>query len=639
MRSAHEQDHPDDTSEEDSRTTIVGKLHSHLTIGFLAERKPERALSDTSNLPLNSRKLRPVHFTAANEGSPSSSEVMADQAPTGHEEHLNQNSHPSRKIISRSPPTTHLASLQNVAPSINWNRGTNTTIRTSLRSNSNISQSSNPNGVGAPSTERAEEVSRSFSSTHSRSIRADNSDEVISVSDESSVEPAGDSRAIVVNLDEPQTTGMTNRNEPIEVSDEEEEDTAFMIDTKGVPLQDPSGENIGAAADGSLTDSGLLNQLQMREASSGNTLVPADISNQQGSSTKIADRPRKLSDLDRKELDDQFKYALFYLDREQIDLNRAVTCMFCLEEGHMQESCPLKECEHCGAWDEHFSQNCPQWRRCLRCRERGHDVSKCTSKLKDTTVPCDLCGSSSHIEDRCCLQWNVTKTRQLEAPVELYICCANCGQNTHLVGDCPRRKNYGHFAAWTLQDLDSAKVVNLSLQKGTRKFGADEWGPKPELRIKGRARNHAPAEPEDFDDEEDAFFGPRVERQERSHIRFGDDRLDVKRLKLNDGPRGSYDSYQPDSRAERYEPPPRGRRDDDHDRYYNPFRDDRRRSRSPPWDDRRAPTSARDDRFRRSLPSPPRGSSRTHPPTTRGGNSGGARRGNYQPKKRGFGKR
>ncbi|KAL9624300.1 MAG: hypothetical protein Q9160_001547 [Pyrenula sp. 1 TL-2023] len=448
------------------------------------------------------------------------SEVMADKESPKQQERPNHNDHSSRKSVSHSPPTAQIASIKNVAPSMNWNRGTNTAIRTSLRSNSNLPQSFNSNGVGVPSAERASEVSRSVSSTHTHSVRADNSVEVISVSDESSVEPAQDSRTIFVNLDNQQTTEMTNRNEPIEVSDDEEEDTAFTIDTKGVPLQDTSGEPVRVAAKSSLTDSESSNRQRILGDSSGNALVRSDVASQQGSSTKIADNPRKLSDLDQEELDDQFKYALFYLDR-----------------------------------------------------------------------------------------------------------------------DCPRRKYNGHFAAWTLQDLDPTKIINLSLQKGTRKAGADDWGPKPELRIKGRARNQAPPEPDNFDDEEDSFFGPRVERQERSHIRFGDDRLDIKRLKINDGPRGGYDSYLPDNRVERFEHPPRGRRDDAYDRYYNPFQDDRRRSRSPVWDDRRAAAGARDDRFRHSIHSPPRGSGRTHPPTTRGGSSGGARRGNHQSKKRGFGKR
>lgn len=516
-----------------------------------------------------------------------------------------------------------------VTPSINWNRGPNTAIRTSLRSGG-VSSHSSQQSLVMPS-KQAEDSQLLDSSGPTQPFIVDESFEVISISDDSSLEPAQDSNAIVLNVNHQHVTGTQNNNEPIEISDEEVADAPFVIDTQRTSVDDGSTSNTGYPTITSTSASRSFNDRQILGASSGKFQIKAGEQVDQLSSKKTADDPRKLSDLDSRDLEDQFKYALFYLDRERIDLNRAVTCLFCLEEGHMQESCPLKECKHCGAWDEHFNQNCPQWRRCLKCRARGHDISHCASKLKDSSMPCDLCGSSSHLEDKCCLQWNISSVRKLEAPVELYICCANCGQNDHLLGDCPYRKANGQFAAWTLKDVDPAKVVNLSLQKGSRKITkAEHLESRPELRIKGRARNAARTEHDDSDEDEDDFFGPRVTRNERSHIRFGDDRLDIKRLKLDEYSKGGRDSYQPRHGNDRYDYPPDGYRPNHRDRYYNPFHDERRRSRSPRRDDHWTAPSTRDDLWRPSISSPPKAQTSAKSRAIRNDYSAGGRRGEHR---------
>lgn len=516
----------------------------------------------------------------------------------------------SRGQLALNPVQT---SSQTITPSMNWNRGPNTTIRTSLRG-SGLGQ----RPLDTPSLALAGGSSEIDSTNPAHSRRVAKEPDIVSISDDSSVELAQDSNAIVLNMNDQSVARTARSNELIEISDEEEEHAPFVIDTQKATIQDGSNKSVAYSIDESGASLRSTGHRQILGASSGNVKVSTDALTNDSLAKDATEGPRKLSDLSSRDLDDQFKYALFYLDREQIDLNRAVTCLFCLEEGHMQHLCPLKECEHCGVWDEHLSQNCPQWQRCLKCRERGHDVSKCTSKLRDTSVPCDLCGSNFHLEDRCCRQWNIPAIRKPEAPIELHVCCALCGQNSHLMGDCPQRKPNGHYAAWTLQDLDPTKVINLSLQKGSRKpTVAEKWGPKPGLRIKGRAGQPPPPPPGANDNEEDGFFGLRVTEKQKSHIRLGDDRLDIKRLKLDDERRGGHVAYQPRHRDDRYPPPP-AHRADDHDRYYNPFWDERRRSRS----------LRRNDHWR-PPPSPPRAPTRPKPTNARGGNVGRGRRGGY----------
>ena len=432
-------------------------------------------------------------------------------------------------------------------------------------------------------------------------------------------------------------------NAPLEISDDEAS-PSFLIDTKG------SRPGTGASSLPRPTHTAIEPHVlgtPSRVDQASAQVNPDSHLDAMGRTTTI------LADLDTDELEKQFRYALFYMDRKDIDLNAPVclisvqrtgvvdhddqvTCLFCLKHGHLEDTCPLKmvclphvcckrvpsshspQCEHCGNFGQHFSKSCPRWRRCLKCRERGHDISQCRAPLKENGVPCDLCGGTEHLEDKCPSRWNIPPPEPPAEKLELYICCAICGLKTHLLGDCPHRTNK-NGANWSLKDINPSRIVNLAFQSGPgKKESLTAFRPRPiELRIKGRA---GPPKQEDTEMGDDAaeFFGPRVPAKQQGHIRFRDSSFGGGSRLSVDRPPPGYDSYQPGPsrhiapthRDDRGPPQRTGSyRDDRHDRYYNPFADDRRRSRSPPR--RRG-----GDSWQPPLPSgPPPGP----PPRNRGG--------------------
>jgi len=136
---------------------------------------------------------------------------------------------------------------------------------------------------------------------------------------------------------------------------------------------------------------------------------------------------------------------------------------------------------------------CPTYRRCLRCRQRGHDVGNCISKLKDNTVPCDHCGVEGHLEDSCPLRFFPSQSQSSTTDLKLWISCCFCASKTHLVGDCPERRASSQAAAWSLRSLNPMQNHNLSLESGTRKTERDaeiRRTKQESLTIKGRADQH-----------------------------------------------------------------------------------------------------------------------------------------------------
>jgi hypothetical protein len=331
--------------------------------------------------------------------------------------------------------------------------------------------------------------------------------------------------------------------------------------------------------------------------------------------TGVGSPARRLGDLSSDEFEKQIKYTLFHLRRDQIDLNRPAICTTCLQEGHQETRCPESICIHCGVNDEHPSRVCPKYRRCLKCRERGHDVDTCTSKLKNTTVPCDYCGSGEHLEDTCLYRYFPRQSRTPAADLKLWISCCICASKTHLVGDCPDRRPSRQATAWSLRLLDPTQISNLSLESGTRKIerDADIRGARQEgFKIKGRADNYGQGQPNRNANDNSSRRGGQDRfddrDSERDH-RMGDPRRDIR----DDFYRPSSDSHPPGARYDRYESSYtdyRDPRDDRRDKFYatDSF-GQRRRSRSPEF--RNARAAQRHDTFQPPLPKEPLP---THPP-------------------------
>lgn len=238
------------------------------------------------------------------------------------------------------------------------------------------------------------------------------------------------------------------------------------------------------------------------------------------SSRKYPAAPVALADLNSEDFETQAKFIYYGHEARDIDLSLPIACTECLQEGHLAEVCPSKECVHCGAWNKHQSSFCPSWRRCQRCRERGHDEQQCSSPLKSSAseVPCDLCGSNEHLELDCDVMWKLPQRSKSPGPVLVSISCSHCTSNRHLIGDCPSLPRPMISSSWTLNGFDPDMITNTNAVVPSKK--KDKRNNQRSLRIRGRADFRSPSP-----DSDDMMAHPnklqRVGRKpNRGSIRF-----------------------------------------------------------------------------------------------------------------------
>ncbi|KIW22804.1 uncharacterized protein PV07_11066 [Cladophialophora immunda] len=222
-----------------------------------------------------------------------------------------------------------------------------------------------------------------------------------------------------------------------------------------------------------------------------------------------------LVDLSPDELELQLKYAFFHVSLKNIDLSQPAVCLSCLQSGHAERDCPEMTCIHCSA--SHSSRLCPQLQRCSKCRDRGHSAESCPAGLKVTTIPCDICGTSNHVEQACPQRFLPSYGTSDTGPTKLWISCCICASKSHLVGDCPRA-NQAAAARWSLRSFAPDQITNLSLASGMKQREREvaNRGLRPEgLKIRGRAALHSARSPSgrqpvDSSDSDEQFLGPRV---------------------------------------------------------------------------------------------------------------------------------
>ncbi|KIW65031.1 hypothetical protein PV04_07319 [Phialophora macrospora] len=223
----------------------------------------------------------------------------------------------------------------------------------------------------------------------------------------------------------------------------------------------------------------------------------------------------RLADLNPKELEYQLKYAFFDLDPDTIDLSQPAICLGCLQPGHAEQDCPEIVCIYCS--HSHSSRLCPRLQRCSRCRDRGHAAEFCRNSPKDLTVPCDICGSLGHVEQRCSQRFFPPNRNPVGEPLKLWISCSICTSKSHLVGDC-ELANQAATARWSLKAVPQDSIVNLSVGADTQRMEglAANRGLRPEgLKIRGRAGLHNARVPNsapdsDSTDGEEQFLRPAV---------------------------------------------------------------------------------------------------------------------------------
>ena len=279
------------------------------------------------------------------------------------------------------------------------------------------------------------------------------------------------------------TSGGGSKDDAIEISSDEE-----MEDSEGGMIVNVH-DNVPALTNGSVSeDEGLVTTsddddvLQIHE----DLTRAAEVAD--SASAKSSDL--RLLDLSPNDLEEQIKYGVYHLDRTQVDLNRLVTCLSCMQLGHLASDCIEGTCTHCQE-RSHPGSPCANNNRCRKCRERGHSSQECVADLKVTTVPCDVCGRLSHVEQDCPNR-HFPQPR-LQAPVKLWISCCICASKSHLVGDCPNAPVNASIARWSIKSLDSNQITNMSLESGTRKLekDAETRGMRPAgMQIRGRAGLH-----------------------------------------------------------------------------------------------------------------------------------------------------
>lgn len=409
----------------------------------------------------------------------------------------------------------------------------------------------------------------------------------------------------------------------IEITDDEESESGGMLINIDQPLLDHQLHD-EMALDAEMSESEDEGQIKSATSTPSEHQPRLDHSTSSPDTTEQTLPIVKLRDLSSAEQELQFKYALYHLERSRIDMTTPAVCLSCMKSDHVQENCPERVCLHCAAIGQHSSRLCPSIARCSRCRQPGHNVKSCSSDVKITTVPCDLCSNLGHVEDACPRRFFPASTRPPSVPINLWISCCLCASKSHLVGDCPDA-DQAATARWSLKHFDSSKIVNLTLEKSTRQLEkqAASRGLRPEgLSIRGRAAiNHMGRYTRldsDKDDSEPEFIRPRVNpthQQGRGGFQFrpSQQRGAPHDRSRDDGPpsggrdrRRAPDWYSTDSFGHRRSQSPPTSRDS-----YSEFSErrgpERRRSRSPRGFDgyrpgrRRSPSPRRQDGSRNLL--------------------------------------
>ncbi|PYH30855.1 zinc knuckle domain protein [Aspergillus neoniger CBS 115656] len=406
------------------------------------------------------------------------------------------------------------------APPASWNKGSKSAIRTSLRSRAKPEESK--------PTSQFDSVNDKFWRSRSESV-----------SSQGENEPEASKPAQVDGIEEGEVNEEEASDESSQMqlsgdSDDSESLGSEADDSILLNIGSRNGQSLGQDQDGLITPDGDDDYdpeaLPVSNGKSTNGQTSTNQSKEDALlrfSKKYPTAPSTLADLDREDMDIQAKYRFYDRDVNAIDLQLPIACTECLLEGHLAEVCPSRECIHCGAWNQHQSSFCPTWRRCQRCRARGHDEDNCPSALKGSSseFPCELCGSTTHIEEDCDLMWKLTTTRPDSEPVLVSLSCAHCTSNRHLIGDCPSLPSTRTLlsSSWTVRGIDPNMITNINSVVNHRRNNnnnnsSNNGNNRGGLKIRGRA-DHRP--PSSDSDDMMAHRRAPVHRGGRGNIRIG----------------------------------------------------------------------------------------------------------------------
>ncbi|EAW10752.1 zinc knuckle domain protein [Aspergillus clavatus NRRL 1] len=437
--------------------------------------------------------------------SATSLEVDLDRTSSSGSDSSESDSDSDGKSDASDTERQNSARMDPQAPAVNWNKGSKSGIRTSL-------------GRRADKTGESKQTAQ-FNAVNDKFWR----------SRSDSVSSGGGEQAVLQDkAEDDMEEGEVDEEDEVsaessEVDQSGDSDDSVSLDSEA---DDSILLNVGSQGD----ENGALSPATQVAHMNGSASKPAtgDSSSESKEqshrlfSQKYSIAPTTLADLDRNDMEVQARCLFYDRDINDINLQAPISCTECFKEGHLAAVCPLKECVHCGAWNQHQSIFCPSWRRCQRCRERGHDEEQCPSLLKGsaTEIPCDLCGSADHLELQCDFMWKLPRPDSSPGPVLVSISCSHCTSNRHLVGDCPSLSRSMISSSFTLRSIDPNMVTNINSVVGARKGPPAPMRGQTGLQIRGRADRRSPSsDSEDMMSRTDRARPP-INRN-RGNIRIG----------------------------------------------------------------------------------------------------------------------
>lgn len=525
------------------------------------------SLPDTKRLKINETEQNSRDSLAYSRNKANA----AARACAGGQENKADNAEGGEEMVDGFAQTWHhLKKTAGAPPSINWNAGSKANIRISfgrdsVRSSKNespefnnveeISGGSRPQEyqvdervVNSTSSDKSSSLQQRQSSIHEESNQVPNlriNDAVLRASP--SHQGGLGLTATGPKREEPMNTSTST---PVPINDDITAQLDHLIGEKstyGQPYSDVESEGEGilslrtsedesgeiSESEGRTSDLGgkasipahlnLAKAVATRsESSDDDAMVAYSNSNPVSDATEFARPrsarvdvqkrvPRLLSDLNPDELKLQLRYFHVAKSPDSVDPSNPVRCLVCAQTGHMAEACNTLTCTVCGKYDQHFTKDCAQVRRCGKCRGRGHSASECRRMVrldKGPPVICDLCQRPGHIEDDCELIWR-TSGRPWESDLRsssIRLGCYECGRSGHLGNDCPTRKpgKGPGTSSWSLN--------------GIRRLSMESDGG---IMIKGRATQQKAIALDDSEDDVANFLRPKVpgpNRTGRIHV-------------------------------------------------------------------------------------------------------------------------
>ncbi|KAL4764100.1 zinc knuckle domain protein [Aspergillus foveolatus] len=418
------------------------------------------------------------------------------------------------------------------APAPNWNKTGKSVIRTSLHGRQ--AANANLNGNGKNNAESESAAAKKFEAVNGMYWRSRSSSASPGWKERKTVEDGKSETAATDDNDVQMEDGEVNGVR--EVSADSQSDDSGSLDSEAddsimlnigsqgqnrsqhdvIHISDDDSDSEGDGYDPeSLSVSQTPATVNILDGSKGDGVDGESIADSESKerallrfAQKYPTTPSILADLTREDMELQARIVFYNRDINDIELQLPITCMECLQEGHLAEVCPTKECVHCGAWNKHQSSLCPKFRRCQRCRGRGHDAKECPSALKSSAseIPCDLCGSADHLEFDCDYLWKLPRQDTTSLPVLVSISCAHCTSNRHLIGDCPSLSRPFLSSSFTVRGIDPNLITNINSVVNPRRGGAGALSGTSGrqrgngLKIRGRADQRAHSPSSDSDD-------------------------------------------------------------------------------------------------------------------------------------------